>query len=84
MFRSHMSTVEDLLAEVRNVRRSPSPDAARLIRRAAKVTQERMAQALGVDRTTLARWEAGTMHPRPAQRDAWHALLAQLEREVAA
>ena len=79
-----MTAVDELLAEVRATRDLPAPAAAREIRRAAHVTQARMAEALGVDRTTLARWEAGAMRPRPAQRARWSELLLQLEREVAA
>lgn len=72
---------EALIAEVRKDRTMRHH--ARSIRVQARVTQSRMATALGVDRTTLARWEAGTMQPRPAQRQRWQELLDQLEREVA-
>ena len=34
-------------------------------RRAAGHTQESLAELLGVDRTTVARWERGTRHPHP-------------------
>lgn len=37
-------------------------------RRAAGFTQEGLAERLGVDRTTVARWEAGDYEPQPHQR----------------
>jgi transcriptional regulator with XRE-family HTH domain len=37
-------------------------------RRAAGYTQEGLAERLGVDRTAVARWEAGDYEPRPRQR----------------
>ncbi|MEU8006952.1 helix-turn-helix transcriptional regulator [Catellatospora sp. NPDC049111] len=53
--------------------RPPSDPAARrtaLIRRrtAQGLSQERLAEQLGVDRTTIARWESGTSTPQPWQR----------------
>lgn len=79
-----MATTEpaDLLGEVRANRSLIS--SSRRIRRAAGITQARMAVALGVDRTTLVRWEAGTMWPRPAQLERWRRLLCELENELSA
>jgi DNA-binding XRE family transcriptional regulator len=37
-------------------------------RKAAGYTQEGLAEHLGVDRTTVARWEAGNTEPQPWQR----------------
>ncbi|MCP9958668.1 helix-turn-helix domain-containing protein [Streptomyces sudanensis] len=37
-------------------------------RRALGYSQERLAQAVGVDRTTVGRWESGRITPQPAQR----------------
>jgi transcriptional regulator with XRE-family HTH domain len=77
-----MDGIDDLVAEVREQRKLPA--VARATRRKAGVSQARMAAALGVDRTTLARWELGRIQPRPAQRQRWQELLDKLEREVAA
>jgi DNA-binding transcriptional regulator YiaG len=73
-----------LLDEVRTSRRMPSPETARMIRRAAHVSQTRMACELGVDRITLYRWESGLAQPRSAARAKWAALLDELQRELAA
>ncbi len=37
-------------------------------RRALGYSQEKLAQLLGVDRTTVGRWENGRVHPQPPQR----------------
>ena len=55
-----------------------------MIRRAAHVSQTRMACELGVDRITLYRWESGLARPRSAARAKWAALLDELQRELAA
>ncbi len=73
-----------LLEEVRASRRLPPPETARWIRKAARVSQTRMARELGVDRVTLAKWEAGAMQPRPAHRASWAALLDELQQELTA
>ncbi|MDO3396993.1 helix-turn-helix transcriptional regulator [Nocardioides sp. SOB44] len=77
------TAMEGLLAEVRRARELTTGPTAREIRRAAGLTQERLAAALGVDRTTLARWEAGTSRPRPAELATWVDLLDALRQEVA-
>lgn len=50
--------------EVRAKRRMPSPTMARELRRAAGLSQGRLAKELGVTRVTVARWELGTRSPR--------------------
>jgi DNA-binding transcriptional regulator YiaG len=75
--------VQGLLAEVRRARELTTVPVARDIRRAAGLTQERLALALGVDRTTLARWEAGSSRPRPAELAVWVDALEALRQEVA-
>ncbi|MGP4024386.1 helix-turn-helix transcriptional regulator [Actinomadura sp. 3N407] len=61
----------------------PTPAEARRIREAAEVTQERMAEELGVHRVTVARWEDGTRRPRGKTRDAYATLLAELRKVIA-
>jgi DNA-binding transcriptional regulator YiaG len=75
----HMS---DLVSEVRTARRLPPPERARAIRVAAGVSQQRLADELGVHWTTLARWERGERQPRPKQRVAYAELLMRLTMEV--
>lgn len=51
---------------------------AREIRLRAGTTQQRCAEALGVNRITFARWERGKQRPRDAHADAYVALLKRL------
>lgn len=46
---------------VRLTKRLPSPEVARAIRRAAGVSQEGLAGALGVSRQAVGYWEAGQL-----------------------
>ena len=73
-----------LLEEVRRSRRLPPPDTARKIREAAGVTQERLAQELGVHRMTVHRWETGERTPRGLHRALYAQLLEALHGEVTA
>lgn len=74
-----------LLDEVRQAKnlRLPPPTTARMIRLAAGVTQERLAQELGVHRMTVHRWETGERAPRGLHRVVYARLLDQLRAEVA-
>jgi DNA-binding XRE family transcriptional regulator len=74
---------QNLLDEVRANRRMPAAETARMIRRAAHVTQARMAREIGVDRITLHRWEVGQAKPTSTHRARWAALLEELQRELA-
>jgi len=73
------SRVDGLAGRVRAAQ-LPSPAARAHIRRAAHVTLEDFAGALGVSQMTVSRWERGETEPRLDQRAAY----AQLLREVAA
>ncbi|WP_439678880.1 telomere-associated protein Tap [Embleya sp. MST-111070] len=56
----------------------PSPAERARLRKAAGFTQQRVADALGVQRVTVVAWEAGRSDPRPPQRQAYARLLAGL------
>ena len=71
-----------LLDEVRTLQRLPAPARAKAIREAAGVSQERLAEELGVHRVTLARWELGERRPRGHSKIAYAELLEQLRLEV--
>jgi DNA-binding transcriptional regulator YiaG len=73
----------NLLDEVRQAKKLPPPEAARDIRLAAGVTQERLAQELGVHRMTVQRWETGERRPSGVHRAAYATLLEALQSEVA-
>jgi transcriptional regulator with XRE-family HTH domain len=68
-----------LIREVR-ARQLPSVERRRAIRRAAGVSQIRMAAELGVHRLTLVRWENGTIEPRGDNRAHYANLLARLQQ----
>jgi len=59
-----MDTVQDLLARKQHLKRLPEPAVRRLIRKQAGLSQEELAQALGVDRASVSRYEHGGRFPR--------------------
>lgn len=73
----------DLRQEARLGRELLAPGVARQIRIGAGVTQARMAEELGVDRTTVVRWERGASLPRGAARRHYLDLLADLRQDAA-
>jgi DNA-binding transcriptional regulator YiaG len=73
-----------LAAQVRAARRLPPPAIARAIRDAAGVSQQQVADELGINRVSLARWELGTRSPRGALRLRYIELLDALRDAVAA
>ncbi len=76
--------MSDLLQEVRAARALPTPALARAIRQAAGVSQQRLADELGVGRVTVTRWEQGTRRPRGRLAVAYARLLQELRQEVGA
>lgn len=70
--------MSQLLDEVTRRRRLPSPALARAVRVAAGVTQQRLADEVGVHRMTVARWETGERHPRGAMAARWAEVLDSL------
>ncbi len=63
-----MTAIDDLIEEVRRAKML-SPDEARRVRESAGLSCARLAKALGVPASTLARWESGERTP-PPRRDA--------------
>jgi HTH-type transcriptional regulator/antitoxin MqsA len=70
-----------ILDTVRN-HRLPPPKVAQAIRRAAGVTQQQLADALGVHVITVGRWEAGTRTPRGELRDRYREVVEELRAFV--
>lgn len=77
--RAPLSALAD---QVKQARRLPPPAVARAIRCSVGVTQQQIANELGIDRVTVARWELGQRVPRGELRLRYVGLLDEL-REVA-
>ncbi|WP_331730962.1 helix-turn-helix domain-containing protein [Streptomyces sp. NBC_01174] len=56
----------------------PAPSARARLRKADRLTQQQVADLLGVRRLAVARWEAGNVEPREPHRQAYIRLLAGL------
>lgn len=70
----------DLIGSLQAARRLPAPAGRRAIRLAVGATQQQVADELGIDRVTIARWELGLREPRGALRLRYLALLDELRR----
>jgi transcriptional regulator with XRE-family HTH domain len=70
--------VSELLERVQNRRRLPEPQLRRLIRQSAGISLADVADALGVTRSAVSRWETGDREPRDASVEAYADLLARL------
>lgn len=70
-----MALIDEVLA-----RRLPSARTRRAIRLAARVSQVRMAEELGVHRLTFVRWENGTHEPRGESAERYAHLLDELRQ----
>jgi transcriptional regulator with XRE-family HTH domain len=71
-----------LVDDVRDARRLPGPSMRREIRRAAGVSQQRLADELGVHVQTVIRWERDA-EPREINRARYARLLAELSGAIA-
>ena len=71
-------TIDAVMGRARVRRMLPSPDALRVIRQTAGLSQADVAAVLGVERVTVSTWETGRHTPRGAVRDAYIALLREL------
>lgn len=78
-----MSAIDALLATSRRRRSIPVPEDRRSLREEAGLTQAEVAQALGVSRPTVVRWENGERTPRGRLLDDYVKLLTRLARDVA-
>ncbi|WP_327687334.1 helix-turn-helix transcriptional regulator [Streptomyces sp. NBC_00467] len=58
--------------------RLPAPAARARLRQAASLTQAEVAEAIGVHRIQVVRWESGQAEPRNPHRRAYGRLLAGL------
>ena len=61
----------------------PTPAERARLRKAAKLTQRQVADALGVRVETIWTWEKGRTEPRPPQRAAYAHLLQQIATRLA-
>lgn len=67
------------LAELVKARRDlPAPKMRRALREAAGVSQDAVAEAVGVHRMTVQRWESGRCEPTPDHVVAYAAILRDL------
>ena len=73
--------LETLVERSRSKRRLPEPNLRRILRESARVSQEDLAQALGVNRSTICRWENGARSPRGSNLSAYLNLLDRLAAE---
>ncbi|GAA2264510.1 hypothetical protein GCM10010232_65790 [Streptomyces amakusaensis] len=71
-----LKQVDDLLDGLDDA--LPPPHVRVQLRLAAGLTQKDIAEAMGVTRVAVARWELGQTHPRRPQRDLYIHLLKRL------
>lgn len=69
---------DDLVAEVRLAARWANPADRKAIRLACGLSQARLAETLGVQQTTVQRWENGTRNPRGPMADRYFRCLTDL------
>ncbi len=74
-----LSGLLPLLDELRALRLPPPPK-RRAIRLAAKVSQQKLADTLGVSQRNISNWERGFVEPTPAYALAYRVALEYLEQ----
>lgn len=72
---------DTVLADARRRRNLPSPVTCRRVREQAGLTQNEVAELLGVERSTVTRYESGTRKPRGTVRLAYVDLLERMEMQ---
>ncbi|MFD9398197.1 helix-turn-helix transcriptional regulator [Streptomyces sp. NPDC060011] len=81
-----MSTTQDLPAPVESLLNRatalPAPTERARLRLAGNLTQAEVADALGVHRVQVARWETGRAEPRQPHRQTYARLLAGLASKL--
>ncbi|MER7983386.1 helix-turn-helix transcriptional regulator [Streptomyces sp. NPDC095817] len=81
-----MSPTQDLPAPVESLLHRavtlPAPAERARLRLAGSLTQAEVAEALGVHRVQVARWENGRAEPRPPHRQTYARLLAGLAAKL--
>jgi hypothetical protein len=78
-----MQTIDALVRKVRAGRRLPAPEACRTIRVQAGLSERDIAEAIGVSRPTISRWETGARRPQPGGHlEAYAGLLDRLAGEL--
>ncbi len=75
--------IDEILERARG-QRIPTPEVCRALRRRAGLTQTDLAEVLGIDRASVARYELGTRRPRGETAAAYRQLLDRLAREAVA
>ncbi len=76
-----MDSLTAALQRRKRRRQLPPPAARRQLRERLGLTQEDIAEALGVDRASISRYEAGARVPRGPIAEAYIELLERLARE---
>lgn len=76
-----MAVIDQLLADARRRHDLPSPAVRRQLREQVGLSQQDLADALGIGRTAVTRWETGARAPGRAVRLAYIELLERLAAE---
>jgi DNA-binding transcriptional regulator YiaG len=79
-----MTPLDAVEAKIAARRTLPPPRLRRMLREDLGLSQEDIAQVLGVHRETVSRWERGACYPRGRHLVAYVELLQRLKGQVAA
>lgn len=79
-----MKSVEELLTRSQRRKSLPKPRVRRALRLQAGLTQAEVAEAIGVSRPAVVRWESGERTPRNPHLDKYVELLRRLAAETIA
>jgi len=74
-------TLARIIEKRRVAKRLPEPRIRRLLRKRAGLSQQDLADVLGVDRATVSRWESGERDPWPSHVGSYMDALDRLARE---